>query len=803
MADVSIDASVVTNTAHGMRSVVFTTALIGYWFYFDGDGWFKYSKTTDGGATWGAAVPITAVATMTAFDVWYDGWTPGDSGTKISTAYFDVTGDTIRCNQLDTNGDTLGGGTTVFTGASAVSGRGSFCSITKTRSGYLYVAFDIDAGAEHGLVRSTNNNTSWSSNLAATFVESTIDQCLLFPATGTGDDNDCWAIYQDASVDALTMKMWDSSAAAEVESSTIQTMVENTTDLVGQMGFSGSIRHSDGAIIIVSCSEYDTATADMQVWTVTGVTAASQTGITHNTDITTNIDDNYYPAVFIDQNTDHIYVAYQGKRDGSEVLGTATKTYYTKSTDGGTTWSSGDTAYQEGATTANLQTWAPLSGNRFYVGWRVGTTLVGNKVNSVDVSGAAPIARTASDAFSASDSATRLVTLFRSDTESITFSDVATRLAALLRSTTDTETISESAASTKTKDRTASDAATVADTSTRQLTLSRSGSDAGTFGDVPTRLVSFVRSITDAGTFVDAATAVKTGGATLFRTVADAFTGSDSAARVVQNSRTASDAGTFTDAPVRVVQFSRSASDAGTFAQVATRVVALFRTLADAATFADAATAVKTGPGAFFRTAADAFTASESAQRALQLTRTVTNTATYSDAATRLLQLFRSLTDASTWADIATRSITSAATIFRTAADAFTSSDVATRTAILFRSAADASTYTQIATRGVARVRTATDAFSATQVATRLREVGRNLVDVFTVSDSAARLRALLRDVVNATTFSDLATAIKNLEAEMKVFAGQIAGTFVHSTVALGSTKIQVTGGTLKIERTE
>src|SRR4029450_433324 len=108
MADVSIDASVSTSTARGMRSVVFTTASIGYWFYIDSNGTFSYSKTSDGGATWGAAVAISAQTTDIAFDVWFDKWTPGDSGTLIHTWCFDTGVDDIRYRTLDTNGDSLG-----------------------------------------------------------------------------------------------------------------------------------------------------------------------------------------------------------------------------------------------------------------------------------------------------------------------------------------------------------------------------------------------------------------------------------------------------------------------------------------------------------------------------------------------------------------------------------------------------------------------------------------------------------------------------------------------------------------------
>jgi len=380
MADVSIDASVVAVTARGLRSVVFTTRDIGYWFYFDGDGVFGYSKTTDGGATWGGQVNVDSSAATTgiAFDVWYDQWTPGDTGTKIHCWFFDVTADDILYRSLDTNGDTLGTQVLVANNNTAVAGRGCFVSGTKTRSGYLYCAFDVDAGAERDFFRSTDNGASWGTSLSSTFVEATLDQCLLFPASNTGDNNDCWAVYYDASATALTLKLWDSSAGSASESATIQTHTDGATDLTGQMGFSASVRHSDGHLILAAVSLRDNASSVHNVYDITDTATITTKG-----NITTNIDDHYYPQVFIDQASNTLYVAYNGKRDGSEVMDTTTKVYYTKSTDGGSNWSAGDTAYMEGAAGVVQQVWAPLMGPRFYAGWRVGTTLLGNKVNSV------------------------------------------------------------------------------------------------------------------------------------------------------------------------------------------------------------------------------------------------------------------------------------------------------------------------------------------------------------------------------------------------------------------------------------
>jgi hypothetical protein len=380
MADVSIDATIDTETARGMRALVFVSANTGYAFYIDSAGNFVYNRTLDGGASWAGAITIGSATTCVAFDVWYDRWTPGDTGSLIHVWFFDPTADDILYATLDVRGGpNLSPITTAITLSSAVAGRGAFVSGTKTRSGYLYVAFDIDAGAERGLYRSTDDGASWGSTLSATFVEATLDTCKLFPASGTGDDNDCWAVYYDASALALTLKLWDSSAASATESATIGVAhTDGATDLTGQFGYDAMVRHSDGHLILVKQSTRDVAAGTHQVFDIT-----STASIATKTAIVSSGDDHYYPQIFIDQGTDTLYVAYNGKRDGSEVLDTTTKVYYTKSTDGGTTWSAGDTAYMEGAAGIVLQVWTPKMGHRFCAMWRVAGTLNFNKVNSL------------------------------------------------------------------------------------------------------------------------------------------------------------------------------------------------------------------------------------------------------------------------------------------------------------------------------------------------------------------------------------------------------------------------------------
>lgn len=394
MADVIIsNAATLYQIARTRHSTVFTTASIGYQLVTNASGHSYYQKTTDGGATWGTPVVINAADT-TAADLWFDQWTPGDTtGTKIHIFYIDVpTADVMYCS-LDTATDTVSAAVQIYAGASlaaAGSRYGIFSSGTKARSGYLYCAYEIDAGAEYGFKRSTDSGATWSAVLDATFVEADKDQAYLYPATDTGDNNDCWAIYHDTSANALTLKLWDNSAATTTESATIQTFADTATQYLGEGGYSAAMRLSDGHIILASVSERNTATADHQVWDI-----ASIATITALTAITTNIANHYYPAVYIDPNSNDIYVAYNGARAGTDTLDTASKVYYVKSTDGGTTWSSGDTAYMVDAAAVVVQVWTPPTGPRFLASWRIGYYSKTNYTNSiVSTAAAAALAAT-------------------------------------------------------------------------------------------------------------------------------------------------------------------------------------------------------------------------------------------------------------------------------------------------------------------------------------------------------------------------------------------------------------------------
>jgi hypothetical protein len=379
MADITVVSSTASaQNGKAQRPIIWVSALVGYAVFIDSSSDLKYYKTTDSGQTWGAAVNIST-GTVHMHACYFDQRTPGDSGTLIHIAWSDTGTDDVFYITLDTNGDTLGTLRTVVTQTSGALSVSAHLSITKARGGNLYIVFCIDAAAETGTYRSTDGGVNWTVRTNLHEVAAN-DFAMLFPGN-YADANDIDCLYYDHSATAWTLKTHDDSADTNAESSTIATVTALSSDGTSQYPFSGAIRHSDGHLIAVVVTERDPAgvTADIRVFDING-----SGSITELTAIATNIDDCYHATVYIDNNTDDIYVCYTGKRDGSETLGTTVGIYYTKSTDGGTTWSAGDTAYSAG--TGNyVQTYQDPGGNRFGPLFRNGAVLTYNFDNSLNL----------------------------------------------------------------------------------------------------------------------------------------------------------------------------------------------------------------------------------------------------------------------------------------------------------------------------------------------------------------------------------------------------------------------------------
>jgi len=360
MAEVVVEAAMLNGNARGMNSVVFVTAEVGYVFGINGDSDLDYMKTTNGGLTWSAAVDVFT-GSVDSFGLWYDQWTPGDTGRIIHIAFTENGTDDVSYFAFNTTNDTKTTIVDVFAGATATLGRGVFTSITKTRGGYLYVAYVILSGTTSGLYRSTDNGATWG--VRTNPIEAALDQCMLFPANAA-DANDIWMLYDDDSAAELTVKTHDDSANTNSESSALS-FNNNATDLVGQYGFAGSIRHSDGNLIFAYMSTYDAAggsTTNFNVYRWDGTTLTALTAIA------SAVDHIYYPGVYLNQDQpDWIYVAYLGVSAGTSTLTTSMPVVYALSKDRGVSWTK-DIAYST-STTDYRQCWVPLNGERFMVVW--------------------------------------------------------------------------------------------------------------------------------------------------------------------------------------------------------------------------------------------------------------------------------------------------------------------------------------------------------------------------------------------------------------------------------------------------
>ncbi len=187
MAEVVVEAAMLNAQARGMRALVFVNQNIGYMFGINGDSDLDYMKTTNGGLTWGAAVDVFT-GTVEAFDVWYDQWTPGDTGRSIHIFFIEGgTNDNVMYGRLNTVDDTQLTEVIAVDTTTTVAGRGQFISGTKARGGNLFLCYDIDAGAEHGLYRSVDNGATWA--IRTDPVGATLDQAMLFP--GNAADPQC------------------------------------------------------------------------------------------------------------------------------------------------------------------------------------------------------------------------------------------------------------------------------------------------------------------------------------------------------------------------------------------------------------------------------------------------------------------------------------------------------------------------------------------------------------------------------------------------------------------------------------
>ena len=224
-------------------------------------------KSVDGGMSWDAGVRVpggTGPIARQVAAVWFDQWTPGDTGNLIHIAFLELN-TSVQVNPRYVNFDVTTG---LFTSVVNVDATASTftnladqgISITKARSGDLYVlGWRTATATENFTFRSTTGGASWSS-IASGVDNDSSDFVRLVPATTNEADEDILAIYWDRTAGNLRLKHYDQSG----NSWGTTNIAASVSDRAGEyVPFSVTVRPTDGDVFVAYwCEDEVTSSSD-------------------------------------------------------------------------------------------------------------------------------------------------------------------------------------------------------------------------------------------------------------------------------------------------------------------------------------------------------------------------------------------------------------------------------------------------------------------------------------------------------------------------------------------------------------
>lgn len=332
MADTLVNGSANPNTenpGHFQSGPYWISTTTGAIIFSDSNSDLVAVRTTDGGASWSAVIAAEA-GTVASFAAFFDRQNPGNTGTKVYAVWSDSVASRVKYAEFDINAGTWSTPVEVAVATAVVGGNLSFIAVS--RSGNRVVGHVRNAN-NSSCYRSTDGS-SWSA--ASNAFESNAYDPPQGVSVNTGDGDDVGILFADSSATALSVKMYDWSADTWTE-----TAIGTCPSLFAVMQFGSCTRESDGHVIVAVWNATDSATADLDVYDCT-LDSISTPTITAKTDALVDQAESVAAGVFVDPNTDDIYVAYA---TGSAYQSTV-NVFYKKSTDGGSTWGSA-TAYGE------------------------------------------------------------------------------------------------------------------------------------------------------------------------------------------------------------------------------------------------------------------------------------------------------------------------------------------------------------------------------------------------------------------------------------------------------------------------
>ncbi len=339
-AQVTIDPDAQASGSSHLQAgsqTVFVNDQTGYKFFRDASGICVYRKTTNGGTSWNTPVTVDAQTDCISITVWYDQWTPGDTGSYIHISTLDTSVDDMFYNRLDTSSDTLLLGSapvdvsTNSANSVATVGAGTnINSLTKGTDGTIYMAI-ADASDSYVVECTTGCNlaTGWTET-GTNPMDLADDYNILVPMIS----GSIMLINRDVSAEDIRYKVWNNTTWSGSWTAIDTNATDNTVYDVG-MAFAVS-SSTPGRIFLAYTADNATLGTDDDVRTAyyNGSVWASTTAVVSNSAsrAVTGV------AIALDASTDAVYVGYTAR----SVAGTANtgNAYWKSSSDLMQNWGS-------------------------------------------------------------------------------------------------------------------------------------------------------------------------------------------------------------------------------------------------------------------------------------------------------------------------------------------------------------------------------------------------------------------------------------------------------------------------------
>jgi len=344
-AQTVIDSTANTTAVNHIVSgtnVVFISDQVGYKFYVDSGGTCVYSKTTNGGDVWGAAVTVDSQTDCFQVNVWYDKWTPGSASSSIHIVTIDINPDAIWYNRLDPGSDTLLMGSSPVNlktgsgqGGNSLTAGENFTTITRGTNGTIYALSNDGTGNNDSFVV----RCSSSCNLTGSWTESTplpldvaSDQNIMVPL----DNGNIMIIQRDISAALMRSRIWNQSAGTWGAWTTIDS-VGTAANTTYDVGFAATVSSSTpGRVYLAYLTDYATINGQEDI------RLAYYNGATWSTSYTpaiTNVANRGVTgvAIGIDTSNEDVYVAYAART--TPATANTANVYWKKATSSMQNWS--------------------------------------------------------------------------------------------------------------------------------------------------------------------------------------------------------------------------------------------------------------------------------------------------------------------------------------------------------------------------------------------------------------------------------------------------------------------------------